>query len=133
MLTRVQPIRSIDRIAMAQAHSETYRGFQIQVEAISDDARGLQFRRQITRQLGEHYTVRYERTDFGWHPAGEAEDALLEAIRDAREAVSRLLGGWHEAYSPEAIASRSARVRSVERARKMQKRQDGHGLTVLPL
>ena len=89
---------------MAQAHSETYRGFQIQVEAISDDARGLQFRRQITRQLGEHYTARYERTDFGWHPTSEAEDALLQAIRDTREAVNRLLGGWHEAYAPEAMA-----------------------------
>jgi hypothetical protein len=72
MLTLVHSTERRGTIAMAQAHSETYR---------------------------ERYTARYEHTDAGSRPASEAEDALSQAIRDARETVNRLLGGWHEAYA----------------------------------
>jgi len=99
MLTLVHSTERRGTIAMAQAHNETYRGFQIEVEAVADDGRSLRVRRQITRQLGERYTARYEHTDAGSRPASEAEDALSQAIRDARETVNRLLGGWHEAYA----------------------------------
>ncbi|SDH94864.1 hypothetical protein SAMN05216466_11547 [Paraburkholderia phenazinium] len=84
---------------MAHEHSETYRGFRIRVEGISEDDHSVQIRRTLARQLGERYAARYEHEARGVHPANAVESAFADAIRDARETVDRLLGGWHPAYA----------------------------------
>jgi uncharacterized protein (DUF2249 family) len=97
---------------MAQRHSETYRGFHILVENVSDDGRSVRLRRKLTRQLGERYAVNYEHQGPAWHLAFGAETAFADAIREAREAVDTLLGGWHPAYSSSHSEDAPARLAS---------------------
>lgn len=84
---------------MAREHSETYRGFRIQLKGVSNDGYSVKIRRTLARQLGERYAARYESEALTAHPKNAAEDTFAEAIRDAREAIDRLLGGWHPAYA----------------------------------
>jgi len=95
----MRSIQSADSVDIAPRHCEMYRGFQIRVEGVPDDGRSVQFRRRITRRLGERYAVDYAHTEPVSHPACAAQEAFADAIRDAREAVDRLLGGWHDAHS----------------------------------
>lgn len=84
---------------MTHEHSETYRGYRIRVEGVPGDGHGLKIRRTLARQLGDHHAARYEHEAPGVHLADALDDAFADAIRDAREAVDRLLGGWHSAYA----------------------------------
>jgi hypothetical protein len=84
---------------MTHEHSETYRGYRIRIEGVPEDSHGVKIRRTLARQLGERHAARYEHEEPSVCPADAVEDALANAIRDAREAVDRLLGGWHPSYA----------------------------------
>jgi hypothetical protein len=85
-------------------HGETYRGYRIEVEQIVD-AGGVSVRRTLSRRLGERYAaVSCHASPAGDdsrlpQPARAARRSFDDAIQEAREAVDRLLGGWHPAYA----------------------------------
>jgi hypothetical protein len=83
---------------MTQQISDMYRGYQLVIEAAPHEARGVTLRRRITRQLGERLIVDQQHSESASYPASETVNAMAAALRDAREAVDRLLGGWHTAY-----------------------------------
>jgi len=84
---------------MTQKISEMYRGYQLLIEVAPHENRGVTLRRRIARQLGERLVVDQEHSETASHPASETGKAIAAALRDAREAVDRLLGGWHTAYA----------------------------------
>ena len=97
---------------MTQLLFESYRCFDLLIEAdetVCADGRHVRVHRTITRQLGERtlsVATRGETTPCSARPS---QQALADALRDAREAVDRLLGGWHPAYSqPPAFEKASA-------------------------
>jgi len=88
---------------MAQQLSETYRGFHVLIEAVPHDGHGhgVRLRRTITRQLGGRLMAVRERDGTGFSHVASSSDSLADALRDAREAIDRLLGGWHPSYTQE--------------------------------
>ena len=87
---------------MTQRLCESYRGFDLLIEAVDTvcaDGRHVRVHRTITRQLGERTLSVATRGETTPCSARLSQQALADALRDAREAVDRLLGGWHPAYS----------------------------------
>jgi hypothetical protein len=93
---------------MAQRLSETYRGFHVVIEVVADDASNARLHRTITRQLGERLIAVQEHSETRTLAAPISSSALADALRDAREAVNTLLGGWHPAYTQEQSASQGS-------------------------
>ncbi|CAB3730006.1 DNA-binding protein [Paraburkholderia rhynchosiae] len=86
------------RETFSETLSDTYRGFHVLIETVSDDGQSLRVQRTITRQLGERVLTVDARCETCIAPQF-ARETLADALRDAREAVDRLLGGWHPAYA----------------------------------
>ncbi|MGE8508963.1 MAG: DNA-binding protein [Paraburkholderia terricola] len=93
---------------MAQQLSETYRGFHVLIEAVPHDSHGVRLRRTITRQLGGRLMAVRERGGTGFSHLASSSESLADALRDAREAIDRLLGGWHPSYTQEPAHTNNA-------------------------
>lgn len=87
---------------MAEKISEMYRGYQLVIEAVPHENGGVTLRRRITRRLGQRLIVNHDYSETRSHPASGTGKAMTAALRDAREAVDRLLGGWHSVYAQSA-------------------------------
>jgi len=97
---RRQSVRDMKRHDMTQPLSEIYRGFDLLIEALpADDAQRIRVKRTITRKLGERMLTVDTRCDTTAYSTDTSHELLTNALRDAREAVDRLLGGWHPAYA----------------------------------
>lgn len=97
---RRQSVRDTGRHDMTQRLSETYRGFDLLIEALpADDMQRIRLQRTITRKLGERMLTVDTRCDTTAYSTDTSHELLTNALRDAREAVDRLLGGWHPAYA----------------------------------
>ena len=89
---------------MTHRLSETYRGCHVLIEAVSDDGHGMRLHRTITRQLGARLVVVEEHSGPCLAASALVNEAMTDALRDARETVNRLLGGWHPVYTQSACA-----------------------------
>jgi len=97
---RRQRVCDMGRHDMTQRLSETYRGFDLLIEALpADDEQRIRVQRTITRKLGERMLTVDTRCDTTAYSTATSHELLTNALRDAREAVDRLLGGWHSAYA----------------------------------
>jgi hypothetical protein len=107
---RRQSVRDMGRHDMTQRLSETYRGFDLLIEALpADDAQHIRVQRTITRKLGERMLTVDTRCETTEYSTATSHELLTNALRDAREAVDRLLGGWHPAYAhAQSLHKRSA-------------------------
>ncbi|RAS17751.1 DNA-binding protein [Paraburkholderia bryophila] len=84
---------------MAENVNETYRGYQLVIEAAPHENGAVTLRRTIARRLGQRLLVEHEHNETALHPASGTVSLTVTALRDAREAVDRLLGGWHSHYT----------------------------------
>lgn len=91
--------RSDSAPTMAEKVNETYRGYQLVIEVAPHENGAVTLRRKISRRLGHRLLVEHENNETALHPASGTVSLTVTALRDAREAVDRLLGGWHSDYT----------------------------------